>query len=98
MIIIRRRTNDSGYETEENGKYLQIEEDMAERSALPKIKTNKKSKKVIQRTNKAIEQIKHYNAGFSLTKLNQLIYATLITALRSWTYLVNLEEIRNHSH
>lgn len=57
------------------------EEDMAERSVLPKIKTDKKSKKVIQRANKAIEQIKHFNAGFSLTELNQLIYAaaTVIT-------------------
>ena len=54
---------------------------MAERSVLPKIKTHKKSKKVIQRANKAIEQIKHFNAGFSLTELNQLIYAaaTVIT-------------------
>jgi len=31
--------------------------------------------------NKAIEQIKHFNAGLSLTELNQLIYAaaTVIT-------------------
>ena len=56
-------------------------EDMAKRSALPKIKTDKKSKKVIQRANKAIEQIKHSNADFSPTELNQLIYAaaTVIT-------------------
>lgn len=57
------------------------EEDMPERSALPKIKSDKKSKKVIQRANKATEQIKHSNAGLSLTELKQLIYAaaTVIT-------------------
>ena len=46
-----------------------------------KIQTDKKSKKVIQRANKAMEQIKHFNAGFSLTELKQLIYAaeTVIT-------------------
>ena len=51
------------------------EEDMAERPILPKIKYDKKSKRLIQRANKAIELIKLSNAGFSLTELNQLIYA-----------------------
>ena len=51
------------------------EEDMAERPVLPKIKNDKKSKRLIQRANRAIELIKLSNAGFSLTELNQLIYA-----------------------
>ena len=51
------------------------ENDMAERPVLPKIKNDRKSKQLIQRANKAIELIKLSNAGFSLTELNQLIYA-----------------------
>ena len=51
------------------------EEDMAERPVLPKIKKDKKSKRLIQQANKAIELIKLSNTGFSLTELNQLIYA-----------------------
>ena len=36
---------------------------------------DKKSKKIIQQTIRAIKQIKLSNAGYRLTELNQLIYA-----------------------
>ena len=50
------------------------EENMAERSVLPKIKADTKWKEIMKRSNKAIEQIKLSNPNFTLTELNQLIY------------------------
>ena len=43
---------------------------MAERSVIPKVKADKKSKKIIERANKAIEQIMLSNPNLSLTELN----------------------------
>ena len=50
------------------------EENMAERSVLPKVKPDKKLKKIMERTNKANEQIKLSNPNFNLAELNQLVY------------------------
>ena len=57
-------------------KWLEVkEESMMERSRLPKIKTNRKTKKVIDLANKCIEEIKKDHKPKDITDINSLMYS-----------------------